>query len=186
MNKRNTNKRIKNWILSTTKAVDMDIELKIMHTGINMSYDFIYHFLCCDMNRVLKARNSMKQLIPIESYVKTLTLHELGHAMDRDALLKSLPKTIEIFKMKRNHLPSEYQENAKLLQMLIDEHVMNIEFEETAWRHAETLNRLYEVVNWYDFQLVKDHSLYTYRALYEFDLRHFNSLVMKEDSVAVG
>ncbi|MBS4197737.1 integrase [Lederbergia citri] len=181
MRKRNINKRIKQWILSTTKAVHMNINLKTENTGVNMSYDFIHHFLGCDLSRVQKARNSMKKPISLETYIKALTMHELGHAMDREALLKSLPKTIEIFKMRRYHSESEYRNNGQLFQMIIEEHEMNIEFEETAWRNAEILNRIYGIVNWEDFYNVKEHSLATYRTLYTSDLLHYNNIVMEEN-----
>jgi len=186
MRKRNKNKRIKQWILSTTKAVHMNINLKLQNTGVNMSYDFIHHYIGCDLNRVQKARNTMKNPIPLEAYIKTLTMHELGHAMDREALLKSLPKTIEIFKMRRYHSETEYRNNAQLFQMIIEEHEMNIEFEETAWRNAEALNRLYNIVDWNDFNRVKEHSISTYKTLYDAELRHYNKILKEENSPVAG
>ncbi|MBS4220706.1 integrase [Bacillus sp. FJAT-49711] len=186
MNKRNINKRIKQWILLTMRAVHMNVKLKLQGTGVNMSYDFIHHFLCCDMNRVQKARKSMIKSIPLETYIKTLTMHELGHAMDREALLKSLPITIEIYKMKRNHSPSEYRNNSKLFRMIVEEHEMNIEFEETAWRNAEALNRLYEIVDEIDFNIVKEHSLDTYKRRYEADLYHYNMMIIEENRQDAG
>ena len=70
-----------------------------------------------------------------------MTLHELGHAVDREALQASLPRTIEIFTMKKQHTLKEIYHQEQLLAMLIEEHEMNIQFEQTAWENAWMLNR---------------------------------------------
>ncbi|HJF30731.1 MAG TPA: integrase [Sporosarcina psychrophila] len=186
MNKRNLNKRIKQSISATAKAVHMDTLLKHQHSGVNMSYNFIHNFVGFDVLRIKEARKSMQEPVSLETYIQTLTLHELGHAVDREALLDSLPRTIEIYLMKRKYTAFEYRRSINHFAMIIEEHVMNIEFEETAWRNAEMLNRFYGIVNWGDFEKVKAHSLATYKNLYENDLRLYQALTAEMSIQAAG
>jgi len=177
MKKRIMMKRIKQWIRSTADAVQMDTVMKRQQTGVNMTYDFIQDMVGYDLERLQKARREMKQPVSLETYVRTLTMHELGHAVDREALLASFDRTVEIFRMKKTYSAAEQRRNPDTFAMLIEEHEMNITFEETAWDNAEKMNRLYGIVDWNDFYNVKAHSLSTYKAYYEWDLHSYQRLV---------
>ena len=177
MKERNREKWLKNLIQSVMEAVEIEVEIRQENNGVNMSYNFIRNVVGFDPRRVQKARKELQIAISLELYIKIFTLHELGHAVDQKALLDSLPRTIEIFEMKRNYPLSELYNRIDLLAMLIEEHEMNIAFEETAWTNAEKLNKQYNIVEWARFEKVKAHSLATYTSLYEEDLLLYNKLV---------
>ncbi|NYF24892.1 integrase [Sporosarcina sp. JAI121] len=180
MKERSREKRIKQLIRSTMKTVGIDIELKQQRTGVNMSYNFIRNYVGFDVRRLQEARRELEIQISLETYIKIFTLHELGHSVDREALLDSLPRTMEVFKMKRNHTLREQYNNSNLLAMIIEEHVSDITFEETAWTNAEELNRLYRIVEPENFDKVKAHSLATYMNLYNNDLNLYHKLLTEQ------
>src|SRR5699024_2847356 len=134
-----------------------------------------------DPDRIYEAKKELHTPISLEKYIQIFTLHELGHALDRDALLNSLDKTLEIFEMKKRHSLKEQYSNPSLLTNLIHEHKMNIQFEKTAWDHAERLNKQFKIVDNKIFDQVRNHSLSTYIELYEEDLRVYNQLLLKEN-----
>lgn len=168
---------LRQLILSTINAVGMNTELKKDECGINMSYNFIGDYVGFDGKRLVEASKEMQVDIPFEQYVKTLTIHELGHAIDREALQASLDRTLEILDMKNNHSPRELYTNPDLLSVLLEEHEMNIQFEETAWRNAKILNEEARLVDEITFELIKKHSLSTYKDIYEEDLSLYSKLV---------
>lgn len=170
-------KQIEEIIHSTMQAVKMTMELRKDHSGINMSYNFIGDYIGVDVNRLFVAIEEISFPITMELYVKILTIHELGHAMDRVALLHTLDRTIEIFNMKRNYSTKELYNNLELLAVVLEEHEMNLVFEETAWTNAETLNEIYQIVDPISLEYVKNHSLSTYRDLYKADLSIYYSLM---------
>lgn len=167
-------------INSTMHDVGMNVELKQDNSGINMSYNFIGNYVGFDVNRLLEVSNEMQTLISLELYIKIITIHELGHAMDRDALLDSLTRTLEIFNKKNNHSLYELYNNIDLLAMLMEEHEMNIIFEETAWENAEILNKKFRIVDEKSFEIVKAHSLSTYMNLYKEDLHLYEELMASQ------
>lgn len=170
-------KELYDVINSVMQTVGITVAIKQDHSGINMSYNFIGDYIGFDANRLIEARNELMLQLPLEVYVKTITLHELGHAIDREALQASLPRTIEIFKMKKQHAKKEIYRNERLLSMIIEEHEMNIQFEETAWDNARTLNNTLQLIDKNDFDYIKQHSLATYNHLYEQDLLAYHNLV---------
>ncbi|MED3779280.1 integrase [Heyndrickxia sporothermodurans] len=170
--------QIQQWIQSTMDAVGMDIELKQMNNGINMSYNFIFNNVGYDVKRVQEVLAETP--ISPEAYIKALTIHELGHAVDRKALMASLERTIEIFEMKKSYSLKEQYSDIKLLGMLIEEHLMNIAFEETAWANAEIMNKKFAIVDWQSFEQVKAQGLATYHHLYERDLTLYNKLLAEQ------
>ncbi|KYD05475.1 MULTISPECIES: integrase [Heyndrickxia] len=170
--------QIQQWIQSTMDAVGMDIELKQMNNGINMSYNFIFNNVGYDVKRVQEVLAETP--ISPEAYIKALTIHELGHAVDRKALMDSLERTIEIFEMKKSYSLKEQYSDIKLLGMLIEEHLMNIAFEETAWANAEIMNKKFAIVDWQSFEQVKAQGLATYHHLYERDLTLYNKLLAEQ------
>jgi hypothetical protein len=171
------NKWIEQLIQSTIRNVGIDIELKQQITGINMSYNFIFDYIGYDDIRIEEAIKEMRDPVSLQSYIKAFTLHELGHALDRNALLDSLTKTLEFYDMKKNYPIHERYSDPNLLAMLIEEHEMNIGFEETAWANAEKLNMEYGIVNWESFEKVKKQGMATYLNLYAEDLHLYNKLV---------
>lgn len=64
--------------------------------------------------------------------------------------------------------------------MLIEEHLMNIAFEETAWANAEIMNKKFAIVDWQSFEQVKAQGLATYHHLYERDLTLYNKLLAEQ------
>ena len=108
-----------------------------------------------------------------------MTLHELGHALDRSALQASLPRTIDFFEMRNEYSSCEIYSTQSLLTMIIEEHTMNIAFEETAWVNARKLNNTLQLVDIDTFEKIKNHSLSSYLNNYEEDLAIFKQ-VQKE------
>ncbi len=180
MNDENRKKWIENLIQSTIRNVGIDIELKHQLTGVNMSYNFILDYIGYDVNRIEEAIKEMQVSVSLQSYIKAFTLHELGHALDRKALLDSLEKTLEYYEMKKNYTLYERYSNYKLLAKLIEEHEMNIGFEETAWANAEKLNMEYDIVDLASFEKAKNQGMATYLNLYAKDLQLYNKLVPKQ------
>lgn len=167
-------------IQSVVQAVNMAVKIKQDDSGINMSYNFIGDYVGFDAKRLVEARNELMLPTSLEIYVKTMTLHELGHAVDRQALQASLPRTIEIFTMKKQHALKEIYRQEQLLAMLIEEHEMNIQFEQTAWENAWMLNHTHHLVPEKDFDYIKQHSLATYQRLYEQDLQAYHHLLNQQ------
>ncbi|VEF48220.1 Uncharacterised protein [Bacillus freudenreichii] len=176
----NKNFKIKTVIQSTLTAVGMDVEIQEELSGINMSYNFILHYIGYDVIRIKSAIKEVPDAISLEDYLKTFTLHELGHAIDRESLLGSLDRTIEIYKMKQKHSIEEKHHDMDLLSMLIEEHQMNIVFEKTAWRNAEKLNSKYGLVDWLTFNFLRNMGLNTYIETYEKDLLLLDNLMNHE------
>lgn len=170
-------KELYDIINSVMQVVGMTITIKQDHSGINMSYNFIGDYVGFDAERLIEASHELPLPPSLEVYVKTITLHELGHAVDREALQSSLPRTIEIFTMKKQHPLKEIYLDEHLLSMLIEEHEMNIRFEQTAWDNAWELNGIYNLVPEEDFHYIKQHSLATYKKLYEQDLQAYHHLL---------
>jgi hypothetical protein len=178
------NKGRKNWIeqliKSTIRAVGMDMELNEKHTGVNLSYNFILNYIGYDVKRIEEAIKEMQDQVSLKSYIQAFTLHELGHALDRKALLDSLTRTLEFYEMKKNYTIYEQYSEYNLLTMIIEEHKMNIAFEETAWANAEKLNMEYGIVDWESFEKVKNQGMATYLNLYVEDLQIYNKLVSEQ------
>lgn len=179
MKKRIHKKQIKELIKHTIQSVQMDQKVREDATNVNMSYDFIEDRVYFDFNRVQEACKEMAYPVPLETYIKTLTIHELGHAMDRGTLLNSMDRLIEIAKLKRKHSFAERRENPELFAVDIESHQLEISFEETAWEHAEYLNRTYQIVDWDSFYKIKEHSMASYLKYYEKDLATYRKLVVE-------
>ena len=171
---------IKQLIQTTMITVELNVEIKQEYSGINMSYNFISDCIGFDTERVTAAINEMDSPVLLGNYIETFTLHELGHAMDRTALLDSLERTLMIIDLKRSHTLSELYNNVNLLAILIEEHEMNIVFEETAWANAEKLNEKYGIVDIEVFMKLKAIGLATYVNLYNEDLSLYNRLIEEQ------
>ncbi|MFC5602086.1 integrase [Sporosarcina koreensis] len=183
MIERMTESQIVAMIESTIRAVYMDVELKQESTGVNMMYDFIKDEVIVDIARVQKACQELPEPMPLETYLRVLTIHELGHAMDRQALLNSLGRTKEIIIMKKQAAAEKRPTDLPFMTMVIEEHEADIAFEETAWANAELLNSFFEIVDGDTFENVKVHSLSTYRAAYEADLKIFNGFIRTQEEL---
>lgn len=178
---RYTNDYIKEIIQYIMTTANIDLEIRPDESGINMSYNFIGHYIGVDFTRLISAWEEMDAPLSLDSYIKTLTIHELGHAVDRAALLESLERTIEIFRTKNSNLASEIYNDRELLSMLMEEHEMNIIFEETAWMNAERLNADFNFVDHSTLSKVRKHSLTTYQRLYLADLKRYEILSENPD-----
>lgn len=172
-----TTQDITEVITSTIRAVNMDLKLKQERTGVNMMYDFIKNEVLVDCERVQAACMELPEPMSLKTYVEILTIHELGHAMDREALHASLDRTIEIYEAKKLVAAEKRAIDLPYLTMLLEEHEADIVFEQTAWANAEILNRFFQVADWHCFETVKAHSLSTYEASLETDRMLFNKLL---------
>ena len=81
--------------------------------------------------------------------------------------------------MKKNYSIDEQYSDYNLFTMLIEEHEMNIAFEETAWANAEKLNMEYGIVDFESFEKAKNQGMATYLNLYAKDLQIYNMLVLE-------
>lgn len=183
MKERITESQIVAVIESTIRTVNMDVELKQESTGVNMMYDFIKDEVIVDISRVQKACQELPEPMPLETYLRVLTIHELGHAMDRKALQDSLDRTKEIILMKKQAAAEKQPTDLPFMTMVIEEHEADITFEETAWANAEILNSYFEIVDGDSFETVKAHSLSTYRAAYEADLEIYKGFIRKQEEL---
>lgn len=183
MKERMTELQIVAVIESTIRDVLMDVELKQEITGVNMMYDFIKDEVIVDIARVQKACQELPEPMPLETYLRVLTIHELGHAMDRQALLDSLDRAKEIILMKKQAAAEKRPTDLPFITMVIEEHETDIAFEETAWANAEILNSFFEVVAGDSFEIVKAHSLSTYRAAHEADLEIYNGFIRPQEEL---
>ncbi|MFD1705314.1 integrase [Siminovitchia sediminis] len=178
------NKNIKKWILFTQHVAGMELPVKQENSGINMSYNFIFHYIGYDATRIESAIKKEVHGISLDDYVKTFSLHELGHALDRESLLASLDRTIEIYELKSQYSGEERYKDRQLLSALIEEHKMNIEFEKTAWKNAQKINSAYDIVGWKTFEILKNLSLQTYVDSYQKHLLAYEKLVEQTEKIA--
>lgn len=174
-----TESQIATLVESIIYAVNMDVKVKMERTGVNMMYDFLKDEVIVDSKRVQKACNALPQPVSLDTYIRVLTIHELGHAMDREALLKSLDRTKEVIAMKKQAAAEKRPADYLLMKMIIEEHESDITFEETAWANAVILNSFFKIVDGDSFEKVRTHSLSTYQKLYEDDLIIYHGLPEK-------
>lgn len=180
--KRILKKKIKRMIKSTLDKVGISIKVIHNKTGVNMSYDFIKHIIYFDAERIQTARLEMTVPVSLEAYVKAVTLHELGHSIDRNALVASIPKAFKIYTAKRQYPLSERIHHPNLIKIDLEEHEMNYIFEETAWVHARKLNFAYKVLDSTAFDKVKFDCMLSYIAQYNRDLLIYQRLLNKRES----
>jgi len=173
-------KKILKLITETIKAVDLEMDVGVQQSGVNMSYDFIQNRVYVDLDRVVQARLEMLSPVHLREYIMTLTLHELGHALDRDALLDAMPRMIEIAKIKKEHQFINRREDLKLFAFDIEAHEMDISFEETAWDNARELNNQYGLLSLSVIEKVETHSMSSYFDFYEKDLTDYKRLIAAE------
>lgn len=170
-------------IRGTIAAVGMEIDVMPRTTGVNMMYHFIEHCILVDSDRLLSAREEMKNVLSLKDYVQTLTLHELGHVLDREALLASLPGTREVIELKRTYGQQELYSSTHLLKKLVDENDQDYRFEETAWINAERLNSTYKLVSAKCMIQMKLHGLATYKQAFSKDRVIYDGLVAAETAL---
>ncbi|VDG97893.1 Uncharacterised protein [Lysinibacillus sphaericus] len=174
------NNDIETIIRDTITTVGMEIDVVQKKTGVNMMYDFIEHCVLVDSERLHIARGEMDHMLPISDYVQALTLHELGHALDRKALLESLPGTRDVIELKRTFSRQELYRNSHLLKKIIDENNQDYQFEETAWTNAERLNNMFHIVSTHCLIQMKEHGLATYKQTFLQDNAVYEGLVAAE------
>lgn len=172
---KNRNK-IKGWIYSIMDLTDNKLDLAEHSKGINMSYNFIHDRIGVDIARIQEARKELASPVSLKTYIEVMTLHELGHAADREALLESMPWTIEVYNLKKSAPEDSHYSDPELLKIILDEQLMNIEFEKTAWRHAETMNSLHQIADEKTFDFIREHSLASYEKPYQQNLQLYERL----------
>ena len=154
--------KIRFIIRRVLKRTGFVLEIKVDRCGTNMTYDFIHDYVTFDPDRIVQAVSEQKVPVDLDAYVTAITLHELGHAIDRKALLDSVARSIEVFNSKRGiPVQAQYRDPA-ILQMLIGEEERNLVFEKTAWENAEMLNAMHRFVDPAKFNPIAAQSLGTY------------------------
>ncbi|MCM3611915.1 integrase [Planococcus sp. MERTA32b] len=171
------NNRIIGWINSIIELTNNELDLVEHSKGINMSYNFIHDRIGVDIARVQEARKELAFPVALKTYIEVMTLHELGHAADREALLESLPRTIEVYNLKKSVPEDSHYRDPNLLEVILDEQLMNLEFEKTAWRHAETMNSLHQITDDNTFDSIREHSLASYEEPYKQNLRLYERVL---------
>lgn len=170
-------------IKTTMRTVNMDMELKDERTGVNMMYDFIKDEVLVDCDRVQEACKEISEPIPLQTYVEVVTIHELGHAMDRKALLASLDRAVELYEAKKIVAAENRATDIPFIKMRLEELSTDIAFEKTAWANAEILNRFFGIVDWAYFERIRSHSLSTYEKLFEQEMKCYKNLMKKSETV---
>ncbi|MBY0223018.1 integrase [Sporosarcina aquimarina] len=176
MNNQLVSDQLYQLVFAVMKKVQMDVPIREVHDGVNMSYNFIGKYIGYDTKRLATAHQEMAPFCTIETYVQTITLHELGHVMDQEALEASLTKTLEFFTMRKSFTMNQIFKDLDLLGMLIEEDLMNKVFEETAWENAARLNEQYGLIETECFEQIRKNSLATYEMVYEEDLYYYEEL----------
>ncbi|GKV68335.1 hypothetical protein NCCP2716_08330 [Sporosarcina sp. NCCP-2716] len=171
-------------IRETMAAVSMELQIIESATGVNMMYDFIDHCILVDAERLHEARLEMEEPIELADYVRALTLHELGHALDRKALLASLPKTREIIELKREHTWDELSASMEWMKKLVDENDRDYVFEQTAWTNAARMNNMCRLVDKNCLSKMERHGLKTYEQVFLEDRIVYDGLAAAESAVA--
>ncbi|MFD1032293.1 integrase [Metaplanococcus flavidus] len=169
--------KIKGWIYSILDLTDTKLDLVEHSKGINMSYNFIHNRIGVDISRIQEARKELASPVALKTYIEVMTLHELGHAADREALLESMPWTIEVYNLKKSVPKDSLYSDPNVLKVILDEQLMNIEFEKTAWRHAETMNNLHQVTDDKTFNFIHEHSQASYEEPYKKNLCLYERLL---------
>ncbi|WP_313237758.1 integrase [Sporosarcina ureae] len=182
MNEQVLSLNVPQCINEVMRTVNMKEELREVHDGINMSYNFIGKYIGYDIDRLKIAYGEIESICLLEDYIKTITMHELGHAIDLPALEASLARTIEIFTMKKSYSKEEVFRTPDLLKMLIEEDEMNLAFEITAWDNASELNEKYTLVHATDFNAIRKHSMASYHRLYQHDLQAYHQLINEKSA----
>src|SRR5699024_1606968 len=93
-------KLILHYIDETMKAVNISKTVTHLSNKINMTYNYITDEISFDAKRITKVMKNYPH-ISLKDYVITFTLHELGHALDRENLLKSYDQTVHLYKLRR-------------------------------------------------------------------------------------
>lgn len=157
---------IKAWIISIMEKTNCQLDLVEHRKGINMSYNFITNQIGVDLERIQQARKELTIAVSLKTYTEVMTLHELGHAADRVALLESLPQTIMFYDLKKAAPRGTQYNDHVFLKTILDEQLMNIEFEKTAWNYAETMNNKYQFTDDTTFKAIRQHGLGSYEQPY--------------------
>lgn len=97
---RYTNDYIKEIIQYIMTTANIDLEIRPDESGINMSYNFIGHYIGVDFTRLISAWEEIEAPLSLDSYIKTLTIHELGHAVDRRHCLNHWSGQLKSFELK--------------------------------------------------------------------------------------
>lgn len=174
---------VQQLIQYTMKTAGAEKELREVSDGINMSYNFVGKYVTFDRARLKVSHQELAPACPFEQFVQAITLHELGHAMDQEALDASLARTMEIFTMKKSYPMRKIFQTPELLSMLIEEDEMNIGFETTAWDHAALMNEAHQLVEPEYFEVIRKNSLKTYEDLHKEGLDAYERLTSVQTAV---
>ena len=154
--------QIETIIRETMIRVGVTREVRLEKNGINMTYHFIHDYITYDPERIPEAVAEQKHPVSLETYVSAITMHELGHALDRRALLAGLSLSREVYQMKKTTPPRILERNPGYRAKVILEEEQNLLAERTAWDNAAELNRKYRLVGKQDFEAIRQQSLSTY------------------------
>lgn len=159
-------KEITKYIYATMQEVNIVKNILSLSNNINMTYNYLTDEISFDSNRIAHILNYYPH-ISLKNYITTFTLHELGHAIDRENLLKSYDQTLECFRLSKRLTDEEKQTNAQFIKLSFLEDKANLQFELTAWENAILLNHQYNLVATHILDELKHDSLLTYKRNYE-------------------
>jgi hypothetical protein len=154
--------QIEKVIRETMIRVGVKREVRLERNGINMTYHFIHDYITFDPDRIPEAVAEQMRPVSLETYVAAITMHELGHALDRRALLAGLSLSREVYQMKKTAPPKVLERNPEYMAKVILEEEQSLVAEKTAWENAEELNRKYRVISELDFAAIRRQSLSSY------------------------
>jgi len=154
--------QIEKIIHETMNHVGVIREVRLERNGINMTYHFIHDYVTYDPDRILEAVSEQERRVSMETYVAAITMHELGHALDRRALLAGLPLSREVYQLKKTTPPKVLERNPEYMAKIIAEEERNLRAEKTAWDNAAELNRKHGLISELDFAAIKRQSLSSY------------------------
>ncbi|EMR07345.1 hypothetical protein C772_00361 [Bhargavaea cecembensis DSE10] len=154
--------QIEKIIRETMIRVGVTREVRLERNGINMTYHFIHDYITYDPDRIPEAVSEQMRPVSLETYVAAITMHELGHALDRRALLAGLPLSREVYQTRKTTPPKVLERNPEYMAKVIYEEERNLIAEKTAWANAAELNRKYRLISELDFEAIRRQSLSTY------------------------
>lgn len=157
---------VRKQIVSTMQEVNVFKKINHIPNGINMTYNYLTDEISFDSKRIKQILERYPH-ISLEEYVTTFTLHELGHALDRENLLLSYDQTLEWYNLSKELTTDQKRNHAVYLELSHREDEANLNFEYVAWENATQLNNKYHLVPNHILNELKIDSLLTYQDKYE-------------------
>lgn len=167
------NSKIYEYIILTMQKLNINKDIVSVSNNINMTYNYLTDEISFDSKRIAQNVKHYPH-ISLKDYVTTFTLHELGHSLDQENLLRSYDQTLEWYEVSQKLTAHEKKTNSLYLELSYMEDKANLNFEKVAWINANHLNNQYNLVSSNVFNELKADSLLTYEKVYERSKEVFN------------